>query len=318
MEKMSPILVRLKALISEIDSLSHVESHISVVKSSLESSIKTLEKLEHELKIGEEAVDKLENTSLNSLFRQVLGDKEKQLDKKRQAYLEASLKFNEAKSSAELLEFEQAVLEKKLSKLPSLQAELEDLKKAREKEILKVGGPLIQGRLRELLKKAEATILLENECKEAIQAGMQAKEDVHFILTHLQKAKEWGQWDMVNRGRQYKRSKFNAIDRARSHVHSAQHRLNIYRQELRDVGINEQGLAIDTASFQGFSNVFFSNIISDWLIQQRIVKSLNSVNETYQLLNQVQIYLTNEWSKTKDEYARLMIAKDELLYADND
>ncbi len=317
MKKLSPVLERLREVTLGIDNLKHVSSHLKVVKETLKEHYEVLSMLGDSVKEGEKGIDKLENRTLTSMFRNILGDKEKQLDIKRQEYLEASLKYNESSSAAELLEFEKDILEKKLLELPSLKKELDQLKKKREVEIMNLGSAKLKNQMNGVVKSLENNILHRNEYTQALDAAKKSLSELNYIIHHLKKAQDWGQWDMMqNRGSSGKYAKYQAIDRAKSHVPTAQHRINIFRQEILDVGIDGNQLTINLDQLKSFSNVFFDNIISDWLVQQKIVNSLKSVQIIRNNIQEIKEYLGKKYGELQIEYDSLIIHKDELLYAE--
>ncbi len=317
MKKLSPVLDRLKEVTLLIDNLKHVKSHLKVVNQTLSEHYQVLSNLSDLVKQGEKGIDQLENRTLTSMFRNILGDKEKQLDIKRQEYLEASLKYNESRNATELLEYEKDILEKKLLELPALNKELNKLKRDREKEIMRLGSSTLKNQMNGVIKSLENNILHRNEYSQALDAAKKSLSELNYILHHLKKAQDWGQWDMMqNRGSSGKYAKYQAIDRAKSHVPTAQHRINIFRQEIMDVGISGDQMTINLDQLKSFSNVFFDNIISDWLVQQKIVNSLKSVHVIRNSIQDIKGYLTKKYNELQLEYDSLIIHKDELLYAE--
>ncbi len=315
MDQLSPILTRLRELKLEIENLKHVEEHLTVVKQSLKNHYSSLEILEQEVLKEEKSLDKLEGRTVTSMFRNILGDKEKQLEKQRQEYLETSLKYNDSKESVELLEFEQEILQKKLLNKPKLNKEFEELKRAREKEILTIGNPETRKKMQSLMEELEKNVIFQQELEEAIIATKRSLEELNYINHHLNKAKDWGQWDMMqSKGRNLKYAKFQAIDRAKSHIPACQHRLNILKRELRDIGYGGNSFTINLDQMSSFSNMFFDNIISDWLFQQKILNSLKSVQNLIKEVEQVNRVLHERKEKILDEFSKMMLFKDELLF----
>ncbi len=70
------------------------------------------------------------------MFHKFLGDREDRLQKERQDYLTASLRYNELFKSVELIRYELNLLSKKESNLNLVEKEINALMKDREKEIL--------------------------------------------------------------------------------------------------------------------------------------------------------------------------------------
>ena len=71
----------------------------------------------------------------------------------------------------------------------------------------------------------------------------------------------------------------DAIDRARNLSYQVRHHLNLFRQELSDVGLQLSG-DIDERQFSDFTGFFFNNIITDWIMQQKLTQAMQSINVT--------------------------------------
>jgi len=83
-----------------------------------------LKQLEVVVQKEERDVEELENLSWQSLFHRVLGNKHEQLEKERQEYLMAFLKYERCDNEIATLEYEQKIVEKKLSQSVNAEAEL--------------------------------------------------------------------------------------------------------------------------------------------------------------------------------------------------
>ncbi len=240
----------------------------------LTATIKQIEKEQDDIK-------KLEKMSLTSLFHKVLGSKEEQLEKERQEYLQVSLQYDESIKSIKLLEYEQGVLEKKREKLVGMEQLLEELIKKRQEEI-KVDNPRATKRIYSLMKQSDEHQRMIFEMGEAIDVGTQALKILDKIVGYLNQAKTWGQWDMGGRGRRRSQSSYmkrNQIDRAKNYAYKAKYVLQQFEKELRDVYTQQDfQLNLKFDSFNGFTDIFFDNLITDWLVQQKIHNTLSSVH----------------------------------------
>lgn len=216
-------------------------------------------------------VDRLEGMSLVSLFYSILGTKEERLDKERQEYIAAKLKYDQCKDELDALEKEIYRLKLQIGEINVLEREYRDLLREKEEALKEVGGCISREleNLSEKLTKARAN---EKEIKEALEAANAAIEELERVLNCLNSASNWGTWDMLGGGILSTAIKHSYIDDARSAANRAQYQLRRLERELMDVG-SFQHLNVDVGSFATFADFFFDGLISDWVVQSRISQS---------------------------------------------
>ena len=83
---------KLNQLLEELQGVERAERQMQKVQQQLEFSYRQLEHLAKTLDKEYADVEKLEKMSIKGVFYKVLGDKEAQLEKERQEYLQAVLK----------------------------------------------------------------------------------------------------------------------------------------------------------------------------------------------------------------------------------
>lgn len=295
----------LKTTLKEYQDLDRVIRYIADLDAQIDEHELTVTKLEnHQFKEFED-LQKLEGNSLKSVFYKVLGNKEQQLEKERQEHLQASMKYEAAKKSLDLLSYERGVLEKKLTDADILKSKIELLKKKRAGEIM-ASGSLAGQRMLEIVTENDAHRHLQNEIDEALSVGSRASDLLGQIVNNLRQASNWGQWDMSGRRRTSSYTKHSYIDRAKSLSHSAHNVLRQFEMELRDVYRQQNyGLDVEIASFSRFTDIFFDNLISDWVIQQKIQNSLSSVVAVRDKVNRLMGSLQADDNKILDDLARL-------------
>ena len=223
-------------------------------------------------------VKKLEGLSLSGLFLSILGSKEAQLEKERQEYLAAKLKYDECKSEVDALEGEERDTTAQLESLAVLEDKYRELIAEKEAVILSDEGN--QARL--LLELSEELGELkanQKELQEAIEAGNHALALLQKVQDSLGSAQGWGVWDMLGGGLIVTAVKHSRIDDARQHVHSAQQALHSFVRELNDVNPHLlTDITIDIGGFATFADYFFDGLIADWIVQSRINDSLDNVS----------------------------------------
>ncbi len=303
---------QIKETLEILIGLEKVEKHFNSTKNELNNAYKKLDELHDILEKEYNDVKEIEGLSMKSLFAKVLGSKEKQIEKERQEYLQASLKYNDFKKQVEVLEYERDLLKKKIVDIKMYENKLESLKKKREKELLLSNSQ--QGKeLMKIVYKIDEFIRYRKEVNEAIDAGQASIDDLKKLVSYLKKAKDWGSWDMGSSSRQSSYYKKGAIDNAQKAAHFAQRQLNKFQQELYDVGVRNQEFEINIGNFNSFMDIFFDNLISDWVIQQKIKNALGNVELTKDKVTRLIRDLENKLGKIEEEISLLSETKDQLL-----
>ncbi len=311
MNTLSEIQKKIRKALEEAEKLRLISKHledINIRLTNARSELKVLDqKLEDELK----DIERLESLGVTSVFYKVLGNKEEQLDKERQEYLEASLKYKEFKETVDLLEFEKSVLRKKMGGLPALEKEIEILKEAREKEIMKSDNQLAS-KLRDIVMMHDQMILLNKDFSEAIEEGEKSQKMLSVVLSYLKKARDWGRWDMQGK-RKGNIMKHQAIDKAMKNISKAQHQLNIFERELNDLGRSDLKLKIRTSQFDRFTDYFFDNLISDWIVQQKIKSTIASIDGSFDQVRRLCMSLEKEQVSIQKKISELEHERNAII-----
>jgi len=223
-------------------------------------------------------IETLKKTGVKSLFYKVLGSKEEQLEKERQEYLEANLRYDEVRKSVELLEYERNILEGKIKKLPSTERNYQELLKLREKEII-ASDPKLAAKINTIDEQIRERQKMLFEIEEAMAVGRSANHLLEQVVIKLNQAVNWGQWDMTGRrGQMSGHMKHRQIDMAKDLAYKAKISLTQFEKELRDIyGPEDFGLTVRIPSFSTFTDIFFDNLITDWIVQQKIQNTRTGV-----------------------------------------
>jgi len=310
---MTQTQIAIQRTIEEIRQIDTVNRRVKESELELQTANNSLNKLSNNMDKELEDLNQMESMSVKAVFYKVLGSKEEQLEKERQEYLQASLKFNEQKDKIELLEFELGVLNKKLRSKTQLVNDLANLKKEREREILNT-NPQKAEQLLTLSRYLDHNILKQREIEEAIQAGNKCAKTIKEIIKELKAAQHWGKWDMYgNDGRRAGHMKHTAIDRAKNLANIANHELHKFSKELADTGEFSDGFQITMDYFSSFMDVFFDNLITDWIMQQKIVNSLNMMHSNLDKVQRILISLKHKNDSLEKRNSLLRQDYDKVL-----
>lgn len=309
----SKIQSKIYSTIEKLESLKSIHRHYQESEKNLNEYERRLEKLNNQLEKELKDIEKLEGISIKGIFHKVLGSKEEQVEKERQEYLELSLQHQEFIKEIELLEYELEVLNKKISDIAPLQKRLELLKKERENEILASSEP-IRNRLVKIHNQMDNLKSYASEVTEAYRAGEHARQSLAMVVNYLKEASKWGNWDRMSKGSHYyDRKKYDSIDRAVNEAYRSRQLLTLFARELSDVGIELGRINLEIGEIGGFMDRLFDNLITDWVVQNKINHALNNVQSTFNKVNRLVLSLKEEINASNKKRLELEKQKDRVL-----
>ena len=249
----------------------------SILRKNRDALANTTEKLRELSAVMEKEggdLRKLESLSLTGLFHTILGSKEEQLDKERQEFLAAKLRYDEAQKTIKDLDIDIARLVRDLAAYEGIEEQYESIMREKESYILQHEGEAAS-KLMDLTDELTRLKASTKELNEAIYAGSSVKEKLQSMISSLESAGSWGTWDMLGGGFLATAVKHSRIDEAQSHAYSVQQLLRDFKHELEDVSTYID-LNVNIGSFETFADYFFDGLISDWIVQSKINDSLNN------------------------------------------
>ena len=274
---MSGTSKKIQETLQQIRNLEKVASHLTDLNQRINKMNADREVYRKTMLEKDELVKDLDGLSLKGIFHKVLGNKEEQIEKGRQEFLEVYMKLEEVNKAIDSLEFERKILEEKRLKQSGLHEELEELLKKREKELISTNSQTGL-RLQKLASMEDQHQLLIWEIGEAEVAGAKAQKVLDEIIHFLKGARNWGGMYGNSRMSQYHRR--SNIDKARARMHLARQQLYVFQRELGDLYAQTpdyaSGLQMDL--YEGFLATIFRNMISDWVLQNKIKNTLANVN----------------------------------------
>ncbi len=310
---MSDVHAELKETYEQQQQMSMIARHLDQLNTQLKAAYGDLDLLEKKLRKEFRDIEKLEKLSVKGLFHKVLGSKEQQIEKERQEYLEVSLKYDEAKKSVELLEYERNLLDGKVKTLPQIESRLAALIKAREKALIDSNS--LSGRqILEIHMRIDQKEALMREVEHVKSTGGEVISLLENIVRLLQEARNWGQWDMTGRHRHASHMKHSAIDRAKDLAYQSKHRLVRFQQDLEHLfGPQQFDLNLEFNKFNRFTDMFFDNLISDWIVQQKIQNTLSNVQAVRDKTIRIVQSLDAEIKKAESEIANLEEQRKQII-----
>jgi len=241
-------------------------------------------KLEVELETEQQDVEKLTRMSLANLFHTILRSKQEQLELERQQALAVALRLQEAKKTLEELQQELIVVGEQLAELADAHAQYDEAMK--QKEAALRHSPQAVHELEEMEQQISLQSLLLKEIGEALSAGKGVMGLLTDASNSLQRAENWGNWDMwANGGLISTHIKHSYVDEARNFIHHANRQLQLFQKELADLK-QSADIHIDISETLKMADYWFDGLITDWLVQGKI---MNAQEKTLDALHQIRI-----------------------------
>ncbi|OCT15658.1 hypothetical protein A8709_16490 [Paenibacillus pectinilyticus] len=238
-------------------------------------------RLELQLESEQADVDKLTRLSLVNLFHTILRSKAEQLDMERQQVLASALQLDAAKKA--LLDTKNALIQvgDDLAKFQLAEVEYEKLMALKEDALLHV--PASSHELASMNESIADQKLLVKELQEALTAGRLVLASLTDASNSLDKAENWGKWDLWGGGMLSTHAKHSHVDDAKTFIQQANHQILNFQSELKDLHHSFQ-IEIDISSTLKMADYWFDGLIADWIVQGRIN---NSQNQTLSALNHI-------------------------------
>lgn len=256
-----------------------------------------LEELKESLVKEGKDIEKLEGFSLKGLMHTLMGNMEQQMEKEQEEYLEAKLKYDGCLQSVEALTKVHTKTKRELDELAGVDEEYNKLMSEKERLILQQND---KNTTLLINLTEEATDLREDvkELQEAIYAGEAVLAEADNAIEQLSSARSWGAWDMMGGGLISTAIKHSRIDAAQETMVGLQQLLQTFYKELKDVDLQESNINIDIGSFLGFADYFLDGFFVDWMVQSRIVDSLN---QTYDLKSRIESIVSRLQDSLKEK-----------------
>lgn len=288
-----------------------LEQDLRNVQTELQDKSARFASLSTQLKKEKVDVEKLERTSLTALFYSVLGSREEQLEKERQELLSAQLQHQQTKRQVEFLQQEQDSLLHRLDQLTEIESEYETLLLEKER-LLHESSQTVANDLLAFSEQIAHLKSEEKEINEAITAGNDVVTGLEQVIESLKSAESWGTWDVLGGGFLSTAMKHSRMDDARNIIHDVQTKISLFKRELADVQKSIE-LQIDVGELASFADFFFDGLIIDWIVQSKIVQSLerskkarSMIIQAVEELDKLKIVIQNKNSELQEKRALLI------------
>lgn len=226
-----------------------------------------------------EDLAKLEGLTLAALFQRLFGDRDGRILEEKKLLAHARLRHDEAEAAVAPLLAERDAVTSELKAIGDVEKRRAALLQQKEAVLQARGGELAQ----RLLQSAAAVGGLRaavREIDEAVAAGREAESALDEAHQELAGARSWGTVDLFGGGMMPSVLKHARLDNARSAAQRAQRHLRRFARELQDVDRTVRQFDAELGPFLRFADTFFDNLLVDWMVQDRIVGTLQQVATT--------------------------------------
>lgn len=256
-------------------------------------------------------VDRLERTSLTSVFYAIIGKKEDMLDKEKIEAYAAKVKYDTAVQELKLIEEDIRRKEAQLLEISECERQYETLLQEKGAAI-KASGSTDAERILQLEAQIIAQKSHKKEICEAISAGSRALSSASSVLSSLDSAEGWGTWDLLGGGLISDIAKHSHLDEAQSKVQNLQSELRRFKTELADVTINAD-MQVSVDGFLRFADYFFDGLFADWAVMDKISQSKSSVQSTKNQIESVLSRLRSMEASADQTIKKLEDEKDSVV-----
>lgn len=290
---------------------SNWERRLSELEAELESKERERRAWEEQLKSEQRDVDRLTGLSLGALVYALIGKREEKLAAETEELLQAKLKLEEAKDTAEELAAELAEVRNRLQEVKWIEDDIRRVLEEKER-IIREDYPELAAELQALTDREAEEQANAKELGEAVRSGRAVIGALDRAADRLDSAKNWGTYDMLGGGLVATAVKHRRIDEARSAIHSAQSALRRFEKELQDVQ-RDVAIQIDIGGMLTFADFFFDGLIMDWIVQGRIRDSLAQVSGKREQIRRIVAELETALHRSETELAALRRRRNMLI-----
>jgi len=310
---MSENIEQLTEAIKEFQKIQHCKRRKVVAERELQTQKNKLAKLDQIVQKEHRDLLVLEQFSLKQLFSTILVDKEAQLEKERQEYLLAALKYNECQELVELLQYEMEVLDKQLQSEGYVSNKLESiLSDLKLKNIDSKSEDLVL--LKKYNQELKDLIKLKGEAKEAATVVSELKSSFRIILEALQQANRYDDWGEFYKQRQLaKVKKKQYIDRAQEQVYRIRKQFIFLRSELLDLEEFKTSFSEAQDLIIDFNLNYYNDLITDWINVLKLNETLDHTITTFDSVTRIGRSLHRLVKKSEQEYKILLVKRGTLI-----
>jgi len=295
-----------------------VKRRLEGAEVKLKAAIIQRDNLHAKLTKEQQDVVKLGKFSFLNKISEWTGKWDEKMEKEISEAADAELHYNEAEKVVTDLEAEAVRLREEIKNpdFDYIEEEWADFLKEKETWI-RFNDTIANGTLQKIADDRVRLRSMLREIDEACDAGNKANRALDAALEKLGAAEGLSIWDtFLGGGLLVSALKYSEINSSDDLVHRAQRALRHFETELMDVqNAATESFTVNKNDIFTFTDLFFDNIFSDWMIHSRITDAKSKLNDVLQDVRKVQDRLARKRDELMHESERLDVQEREIIEA---
>ena len=271
-------------------------------------------------KLTKEQLDvvKLGRFSFMNKINEWTGKWDEKMTKEINEATEAELHYNEAEKNVIDLEAEVSGLQTEFENpdFAYIDEEWADFLKQKETWIRRYDS-VANNTLQKIADERVTLGSMAREIEEARDAGSKASRALDAALDKLGSAEGMSIWDtFLGGGLIVSALKYSEIDSSDDYIHRAQRALRHFETELMDVqNVASDSITVNNNDIFTFTDIFFDNIFSDWMVHSRITDAKSKLNTVLQDVRRVLDQLARKRDEVNHALEQLDVQAREIIEA---
>ncbi|MCR2822197.1 hypothetical protein [Lederbergia panacisoli] len=274
------------------------------------------DRLYRQLTKEQQDIAKLGKFSFTNKIKAWTGKWDEQMEKEMAEAAEAELKYNEAEKTVIDLKMETENLRKEMQNPDFTYIDEDWTDFLKEKEIwIRQNDSIANSSLQKIADERVSLRSMLREISEAEEAGRKAIRALDGALDKLGSAEGMSMWDtFLGGGLIVSAIKYSQINSSEDLIHRAQRALRHFETELMDVqNIAAESFTINKKDIFTFTDLFFDNIFSDWMVHSRITDAKSKLNQVLHDVRRVLDGLARKRDELNHELIRLDVQEQDII-----
>lgn len=293
-----------------------VKRRLDGAERQLQEARNTRDQLHKQLTKEQQDVVRLGRFSFINKINEWTGKWDEKMDKEIAEAAEAELSYNESEKNVVDLEAEVGRLQSTIQNpdFTYIDEEWADFLKEKTAWIRRYDS-VANATLHKIADERVAIRSMLREISEAEEAGTSASRALDLALDKLDSAEGMSIWDtFLGGGMIVSALKYSEIDSSDDYVHRAQRALRHFETELMDVqNVASESFTVNNNDIFTFTDIFFDNIFSDWMVHSRITEAKTKLNDVLGDVRRVLDQLARKRDEMNHELEQLDVQERELI-----
>jgi hypothetical protein len=253
-------------------------------------------------------VVKLEKMSKYMLFVKILGDREHELERERQEYLQSVLEYNAIAHEIELLQYEKEILTKKIKDKVELKKQRDYYLKIKEQKIL-YNNKDHNGVIKKLNGEIQRLNLLKREIKEAVDAVDSTDHYLKRSIHYLKSMDNFGAYAIE--GMTFSKKKL--LNKAINNAIQVKVQIKKLDKELDDIYHKYELPSM--YKYDAFIDAFHHSLITDWVLKNKLKSAVMSLQSGREQLQRILATLNHDATKSAEKLE--VLTEEKRMYVLN-